>query len=89
MLANLRWKIETQGLKHYDVAKAAGISESKLSRALSGRATLGPIEKERIAAAVSCDDQNWLFRDFGVLPRSYRPEQPEPEPAFACAANGR
>lgn len=86
-LANLRWKMETLGYKHWQVAQAAGVSESKLSRALSGRATLGGAQKKRISEFLRCDDLPWLFREFHSVPASYVIicEETQLTPALACA----
>jgi transcriptional regulator with XRE-family HTH domain len=71
MLVNLRWKIQTAGRKNYEVANAAGLSESRFSRVLAGRAELTGSEQERIAAALGVEDRTWLFKKFAVVPRSY------------------
>jgi hypothetical protein len=76
MLANLRWKIETLGLRNYEVAAQARLSESKFSRALAGRADLSLGEQERIAAALGVNDHAWLFRKFNTVPRSYICDEP-------------
>jgi hypothetical protein len=87
--ANLRWKIETLGLRNYQVADAARLSESKFSRALAGRAQLTPTEKLRIAEALGCaHEMDWLFREFAVVPRSYVIRD-EPAPAMACSTAER
>lgn len=70
MLVNLRWKIQTLGMKNYEVATAAQLSESKFSRALSGRTDLTAGEQDRIAATLGVADRAWLFKKFNVVPRS-------------------
>ena len=70
-LANLRWKIETLGLRNYEVAGAVKLSESKFSRALAGRSALSDSERSRIAETLGCLDHTWLFREFTFVPRAY------------------
>ena len=76
MLINLRWKIQMLGCKNYQVAAAANLSESKFSRALSGRADLTAGEQERIATTLGVEDRAWLFKNFAVVPRSYNCDEP-------------
>ena len=76
MLINLRWKIQTQGRKNYEVANAAGLSESRFSRVLAGRAELTGSEQERIATALGVKDHTWLFKRFITVPRSYVCDEP-------------
>jgi plasmid maintenance system antidote protein VapI len=71
MLINLSWKIRTLGRKNYEVANAAGLSESKFSRVLAGRADLTAGEQDRIAKALGVEDRIWLFKQFNIVPRSY------------------
>jgi len=76
MLVNLSWKIRALGMKNYEVANRASMSESKFSRALSGRTYLSPVEQARIAAALGVEDSTWLFKQFASVPRSYTCDEP-------------
>jgi transcriptional regulator with XRE-family HTH domain len=76
MLINLRWKVQTTGRKNYEVARAAGLSESRFSRALAGRADLTAGEQDRIAKALGVEDRTWLFKKFSTVPRSYNCDEP-------------
>jgi hypothetical protein len=76
LLINLQWKIRALGFKNYQVASAANVSESKFSRALSGRSELSLSEQSRIATALGVSDHAWLFKKFAVIPRSYNCAEP-------------
>jgi hypothetical protein len=86
LLVNLQWKIKILGLKNYQVASTANLSESKFSRALSGRSELSHAEQTRIAAALGVADHAWLFKSFAVVPRSYNCTEPAAPVALESVA---
>lgn len=60
---NLFWAISDVGRSHYQVASAAGLSESRFSRGLHGRLQFTKEEQQRIAAAVGGYSVEWLFSE--------------------------
>ena len=60
MLPNLAAGMRVRGVRGYQVAQAAGVSEWGFSRFLNGRDQLTPAQRERIAAFLRADP-SWLF----------------------------
>ena len=71
MLVNLLTALRARSLRAYEIAQAAGLTESKLSRAISGRVQLGPAERTRIANFLDADE-SWLFQETVSIPGSKR-----------------
>jgi hypothetical protein len=57
---NLVYAISLKRLPHYEIARAAEISEWRFSRLLNGRGEFSPVERERLAQVLSFD-RDWLF----------------------------
>jgi hypothetical protein len=57
---NLEYAISLRRLKQWEVARASGITEWRLSRLLNGRSEFAAIEQEHIANVLKFD-QAWLF----------------------------
>ena len=64
MLINLRWKIQILGMKNYEVAAAAALSESKFSRrdVVCRWAVRASSCWVRIRATFSADSPSWVRR---------------------------
>lgn len=58
---NLIYAISLRRQPHYEIARAAGISEWRFSRLLNGRSEFTPAEKEHVARALNFDE-SWLFQ---------------------------
>jgi hypothetical protein len=50
---NLKWKVIRSGKRQYEVARDAGLSESRLSRFLAGLIELRPDETARLESALA------------------------------------
>jgi transcriptional regulator with XRE-family HTH domain len=69
---NLIRAIREKRMAQYELAAKAGLSESRLSRAISGRVELGTTERERISI-IPGYSETWLFCP-GTPSRSARGE---------------
>jgi len=77
---NLVYAISLKRLPHYEIARAADISEWRFSRLLNGRSEFSSVECERLAQVLGFD-RDWLF-DSPEPPR--RILEAETTPATAC-----
>ena len=59
---NLVWAIAQRRQAHYETAAEVGMSESRFSRCLSGRAEFSPEERQRLTDVLDYPDA-WLFRE--------------------------
>jgi hypothetical protein len=59
---NLVWAIGECRLAHYQAAAEAGVSETRFSRCLSGRAEFSQQEKEKLATFLAYPVA-WLFQE--------------------------
>jgi hypothetical protein len=66
---NLVWATSRERLTHYRLAAAVGISESRFSRCLSGRAEFCQNEREAIARELDYTE-GWLFQE--ITPPEHR-----------------
>ena len=57
---NIAYAAGVRGLVQYQLAEAAGMNESRMSRCLNGRFEFTPAERERIADVLGFE-QAWLF----------------------------
>lgn len=64
---NIGWAMAKRGCRNYEVADAAGLSESQFSRSLRGRRELSPVEKQRIASFLGFE-ADVLFARFSPAP---------------------
>lgn len=79
MLGNLVAAMRVRRVRGYQVAEAAGISESRLSRFINGHEDLGPVQRQQIAQFLGADP-GWLFSRKLEIP-------PLPKPAITAAAS--
>jgi len=61
MFPNLIWAIRQERMAQFELAAKAGLSESRLSRAINSRVELSTTERERIANILGYSVA-WLFR---------------------------
>jgi ribosome-binding protein aMBF1 (putative translation factor) len=59
---NLIWAIEQRRLAQYELAKAIGITESRLSRCLSGRLKFSDKEQRKLSGLLRYGE-DWLFAE--------------------------
>lgn len=71
---NIHWALSQQRMTQYELARVIGSSESKLSRALSGRLEFAPEERTKIADVLGFPEP-WLFQEV-VPPRVDGEAQP-------------
>ena len=57
---HLIWAIDQRRLAHYELARAARITESRFSRCLKGRFEFSDEEQRKISALLDYS-QDWLF----------------------------
>ncbi len=68
MLGNLVALMRVRRIRGWEVARATGISESRLSRFVSGHEDLGSVQRQQIARFLRAEP-GWLFsREFKVPP---------------------
>lgn len=79
MLGNLVAVMRVRRVRGYQVADAAGISESRLSRFVNGHDDLGLVQRQQIAYFLRADP-DWLFSRKLEIP-------PLPELAITAAAS--
>lgn len=66
---NVAWATSQKRIAHYQLAAIVGMSESRFSRALNGRADFTSDEREKIADALNFP-VDWLFREVVLPPLS-------------------
>jgi len=91
LFPNLIWAVSERRLPHYELARLSELSESKLSRGLSGRRAFNDEEKCRIAEVLGYSSA-WLFQEVkppraACLGRGTRTTQDAAPPAVV--SNGR
>lgn len=69
---NLAWALHNSRIRQYELAGALGVSESWLSRALSGRVLFQQEQRKRIAEICGYGEK-WLF-EIPVPPEVGEPE---------------
>lgn len=65
---NLWWAIAERGLAHYQVAAEVGMSETRFSRCLSGRADFSQEERVSLATYLGYET-GWLFQEVIRAPK--------------------
>jgi len=60
MFVNLISALRAKGVRGYEAARKAGMTETKLSRALHGRAEYSLAERQRIAELLGLNEA-WLY----------------------------
>jgi transcriptional regulator with XRE-family HTH domain len=69
---NLILAMAQRRARHYEVAKACGLSASNFSKALCGRREFSTEERLKIAQLLGCP-QKWLFRKVALPPQRSDP----------------
>lgn len=70
---NIAYAAGIRGLAQYQLAEAASMNESRLSRCLNGRFEFTPAERARIAETLGFDEL-WLFERPKPKPRIFEGE---------------
>jgi len=80
---NLRYAASLKRLRNYELARAVGMSEWRLSRVLTGRAEFTPAEREKICSLLGFS-ADWLFAN-PVPPSAARLGGSKAEPVVQAA----